>query len=200
MQIHKLDELIEFDEKKAVPKVLMNRPGYRLVLLNLRGGQTIPEHATREMVTVYAVRGHITFYEGKSPNELRAGEVLWIEGGVPHALKAHEDSTVLVVAAGDSGSQAIPELDLRGILRPQRHALVFAQFDALELGESLELVNDHDPVPLNRQIDAMRPGQAEWSYVARGPEIFRIRLRRIASRSSPAILAVPPEELWNIQG
>lgn len=180
MQIHDLAGLIEFDEKKGVPKVLMNRPGYRLVLLNLRSGQGIPEHATREMVTVYAVRGHITFYEDKSPYELREGQVLWIEGGVPHALKAHEDSTLLVVAAGSFRPETNPELDLRLTPQPQRHPLVFSRFDALEPGESFDLVNDHDPVPLNRQMGMMRPGQAEWSYVVRGPEIFRIRIRRIA--------------------
>jgi uncharacterized protein (DUF2249 family)/mannose-6-phosphate isomerase-like protein (cupin superfamily) len=200
MQIHNLTELIEFDDKKALPKVLMNRSGYRLVLLNLRSGQVIPEHATKEMVTVYAVRGHITFYEDKSPYELRAGEVLWIEGGVPHALKAHEDSTVLVVAAGSSGEVAHPKLDLRSVPRSQRHPLVFEQFDALKIGESLELVNDHDPVPLNRQMDAMRPGQAEWSYVVRGPELFRILIRRIAPQSGPSIpSANSTEELIDIQ-
>ncbi len=200
MQIHKLSELIEFDEKKPVPKVLMNRPGYRLVLLNLRKGQTIPEHATREMVTVYAIDGHITFYEDKSPYELRRGEVLWIEGGVPHALEAHEDSTVLVVAAGSARPQSNRELDLRAIARSQRHPLVFAQFDALEFGESFDLVNDHDPVPLKKQMDAIRPGEAEWSYVVRGPEVFRIRIRRIAPPSGTAIpAALQLEELLNIQ-
>lgn len=199
MQIHDLPGLIEFDEKKGVPNVLMNRPRYRLVLLNLRSGQAIPEHATRERVTVYAVRGHITFYEDKSPYDLREGQVLWIEGGVPHALKAREDSTLLVVAAGSSRPQKDPELDLRLTPRPHRHPLVFSRFDALEPGESFELVNNHDPIPLNRQMDVMRPGQAEWSYVVRGPEIFRIRIRRIAPLSGPTIpTAVPPEELLNI--
>jgi hypothetical protein len=62
MRIHRLCELVEFDDKRSSPKVLMNRPGYRLVLLNLRRGQGIPEHATKEMVTVYAITGHITRY------------------------------------------------------------------------------------------------------------------------------------------
>lgn len=100
MQIHKLRELVEFDDRRFSPRVLTNRPGYRLVLLNLRRGQGIPEHATKEMVTVYAISGHITFCEAQSPFELRSGEVLFIEGGVPHSLEARDDSTLLVVAAG----------------------------------------------------------------------------------------------------
>ncbi|HQU50929.1 MAG TPA: DUF2249 domain-containing protein, partial [Casimicrobiaceae bacterium] len=31
---------------------------------------------------------------------------------------------------------------------PQRHALIFATFDALPVNGAFELVNDHDPVPL----------------------------------------------------
>ncbi|MGC2160418.1 MAG: cupin domain-containing protein [Silvibacterium sp.] len=78
----------------------MNRPGYRQVSLNLRRGQSVPEHATKEMVTVYAIAGHITFYEAGAPFELHSGQVLFIEGGIPHSLEAHEGSTLLVVAAG----------------------------------------------------------------------------------------------------
>lgn len=199
MQIHNLLELVTFDDKKYSPKVLMNRPGYRLVLLNLRRGQGIPEHATKEMVTVYAISGHVTFYEDKSPAELRAGEVLFIDGGVPHALEAHEDSTLLVVAAGPSAPAAKPELDLRAVPRMQRHPLVFATFDALGVGESFELINDHDPLPLYRQMDALRPGQAVWNYLDRGPEVFRIRVLRIAPLSGPAFPASQPEVLLGIQ-
>jgi uncharacterized protein (DUF2249 family)/mannose-6-phosphate isomerase-like protein (cupin superfamily) len=200
MQIHKLRELVEFDDKRFSPRVLMNRPGYRLVQLNLRRGQGIPEHATKEMVTVYAISGHITFYEAQSPFELHAGEVLFIEGGVPHALEAHEDSTLLVVAAGNSVPVVNPELDLRAVPHSNRHPLVFARFDALAVGESFELVNDHDPTPLYRQMDAMRPGQAVWSYLDRGPEVFRIRVLRIAPLSGPAISTpAQPEALLGIQ-
>ena len=183
MQIHNLRELIQFDDNKFSPRVLMNRPGYRLVLLNLRSGQSIPEHATKEMVTVYAISGHIRFHEAQSPFELRAGQVLFIEGGVPHALEAREDSTLLVVAAGSTVPVANPELDLRSVPRPNRHPMVFARFDALAVGESFELVNDHDPIPLSKQIESMRAGQTTWEYIRRGPDIFRIRIKRIAPSS-----------------
>jgi uncharacterized protein (DUF2249 family)/quercetin dioxygenase-like cupin family protein len=200
MRIYSPRDLVEFDDKRFSPKVLMNRPGYRLVLLNLRRGQSVPEHAAQEVVTVYAIAGHITFYESQTPFELRAGEVLVIDAGAPHALEAHEDSTLLAVAAGSSIPAPSPELDLRQVPRPQRHPLVFARFDALKVGESFELVNDHDPIPLNRQMEAIRPGQADWSYVVRGPENFRIRVRRIAPLSGPAIPApVQPEALLGIE-
>ncbi|MGH9604892.1 MAG: DUF2249 domain-containing protein [Terracidiphilus sp.] len=199
MQIHNVHELITFDNGKVSPKVLMNRPGYRLVVLNLRRGQSVPEHANNEMVTVYAISGRITFYEAGAPFELRSGHVLFIEGGTPHSLEAHEDSTLLVVAAGPAALSGNPELDLREVPRPQRHPLVFSRFDALSIGESFEVINDHDPIPLNKQLNTMRPEQAEWTYIVRGPEMFRIRIRRIAPLSGQAFPApVQPEALLGI--
>src|SRR5665213_3212571 len=182
MRKQNLNELIEYGEEKFRPKVLINEPGYRMVLLSLRAGQFVPEHSTKGIVTVYVIHGHITFYEGPTPCELHAGEVLSLESGAPHHLEAHEDSVLLVLATGngDAAKDTSEELDLREIPRPQRHPLIFQKFDALAIGDSLRLLNDHDPIPLNRQIDDIRPRQASWEYIQRGPEIFRIRIRRIA--------------------
>lgn len=198
-------DLIEYDDAKFLPKVLVNRPDYRMVLLNLRKGQAVPEHANKSIVTVYAVTGHITFYDGATPVDLRAGEAIQIEGGVPHHLEAHEDSSLFVIAAGNAPApeKAIEEqvIDVRQIPGPQRHPFIFSTFDALEVGEALIIVNDHDPVPLNRQMDSLRPGEAEWNYIQRGPEIFKIRVRRIAplkgAEFSPTI---QPEALLGIRG
>ena len=50
-----------------------------------------------------------------------------------------------------SSSVATP-IDVRGIALRNCHALIFERFDALKVGEALELVNDHDPVPLRHQF------------------------------------------------
>lgn len=92
------------------------------------------------------------------------------------------------------------ELDLREVARFQRHPLVFAKFDALEVGAAFVLINDHDPVPLHGQMEAMRPHQLTWEYIVRGPEIYRILVRRVAplcgSEVSPS---ATPQTLWGIQ-
>ena len=182
MRKQNLNTLVEYNDEKFRPNILINEPGYRMVLLSMRAGQSFPEHSTQGTVTVYAIHGHITFYEGPTPCELRTGEVLTLESGAPHHLEAHKDSVLLVLATGrdNTAQDNSEELDLREIPRPQRHPLIFQKFDALAVGDSLRLLNDHDPIPLNRQIDNIRPGQASWEYIQRGPEIFRIRIRRIA--------------------
>ncbi|MGH9689886.1 MAG: DUF2249 domain-containing protein [Candidatus Acidiferrales bacterium] len=188
MKKHDLNKLIEFDDKKFNPKILANEPGYRMVLLSMRAGQSIPEHANPGIVTVHCILGHISFYERSVPCDLRAGEVLSIEAGAPHRVEAHEDSALFIIATGkaDTPKKEPEELDLREVPRPQRHPLVFAKLDALAVGESFVLVNDHDPVPLSRQIEDLRPGQAAWEYIQRGPDIFRIRIRRTASSNASA--------------
>jgi len=189
MQKFNLNELIEFNDEKARPKVLINEPGRRIVLLCLRKGQLIPEHSNQERVIVHAVRGHVTFYEGILPTELHAGEVVCLESGAPHRLEAHEDSVMFVLAVGSAATLQgnARELDLRNVPRPERHPLVFANIDALAVGESFVLVNDHDPIPLSRQINDLRTGQVNWEYERREPGLFRIRITRVA----PAAAAVP---------
>lgn len=196
MQKRNLNELIEYNNTKFNPKVLANEPGYRMVLLCLRATQSVPEHATQGKVTVYVIHGHITFYEGSEPCKLRAGEVVSVEPGALHRVEAHEDSALLVLATGKSEAAAdrSEEIDVREVPRTQRHPLIFAKFDALAVGSSLRLLNDHDPVPLNRQFQDLRPRQFAWEYIERGPAIFRIRIRRIAAASPvDAPLSAPSE-------
>jgi quercetin dioxygenase-like cupin family protein len=122
MQKHNLNMLIEYDDERFNPKVLMNEPGYRMVLLSMRAGQLIPEHASKGMVTVHAILGHVTMFAGSFPNELYAGEVICFENGIPHRIEAIEDSALLVLSTGGSDfSTAHSEgLDLYQVPRPQR--------------------------------------------------------------------------------
>ena len=154
-----------------------------MILLCLRAGQTVPEHATQGKVTVQAICGHVTFYEGSTSCELRASEVVSVEPGALHSVKAHDDAALLVLATGkaEASVDKSEELDLREVPRPQRHPLIFAKFDALAIGDSLRLLNDHDPVPLSRQFESIRQGQASWEYVERGPALFRVRIRRVGA-------------------
>jgi uncharacterized protein (DUF2249 family) len=176
----------------------MNEPGYRMVLLSMREGQRIPEHATQGMVTVHAILGHVTIFAGSLPNELYAGEIICIESGVPHRVEALEDSALLVLSAGGTGSSTgnAEELDLCQFPRSQRHALVFERFDALAVGESFVLVNDHNPVLLDRDLENTRPGQAAWERLDRGPKKYHIRIRRVAPpHTSDSLVVARPEEL-----
>ncbi|MBI2266329.1 MAG: DUF2249 domain-containing protein [Armatimonadetes bacterium] len=71
-------------------------------------------------------------------------------------------------------------LDVRNIVPRDRHPLIFKTFDSLQQGESLVLMNDHDPRPLLYQFQMERPGRFEWSPLEQGPEIWRIEIAKRA--------------------
>ena len=70
------------------------------------------------------------------------------------------------------------ELDVRVIPPRDKHPAIFRALDDLASGQSLLLVNDHDPRPLRYQLDAERPDTFDWEYEAEGPEEWRVRINR----------------------
>lgn len=77
-------------------------------------------------------------------------------------------------------------LDLRQIAPPQRHALIFSTFEALLPGQTLELINDHDPRPLNDQFQMRSPGMFSWSYLEKGPQVWRVQIGKSAKAAHVA--------------
>jgi uncharacterized protein (DUF2249 family) len=51
-------------------------------------------------------------------------------------------------------------------------------YDALAVGESLEIVADHDPQPLYFMLKAERGDAFTWDVVDAGPELWRARVVR----------------------
>ncbi|HKT96109.1 MAG TPA: DUF2249 domain-containing protein [Paraburkholderia sp.] len=59
--------------------------------------------------------------------------------------------------------------DARGVARRFRHAAIFGALGALEPGEVMRFVNDHDPLPLLAQIEQHFGPRVDIGYVAREP-------------------------------
>lgn len=59
-----------------------------------------------------------------------------------------------------------------------RHAFIFQSFDNLQGGESIVIVNSHDPVPLLRQFHESRAEQFTDEYLEKGPEVWKLRLTK----------------------
>lgn len=57
-----------------------------------------------------------------------------------------------------------------------KHQTIFAAYNSLSPGEAMLLVNDHDPVPLRFQFEAMHPGQFTWEYIEQGPATFQVKI------------------------
>ncbi|CAM4439960.1 MAG: DUF2249 domain-containing protein [Paenibacillus macerans] len=57
-----------------------------------------------------------------------------------------------------------------------KHKTIFDAYEALHPGEAMLLINDHDPVPLRYQFEAMHPGRFTWEYLEEGPDTFRVKI------------------------
>jgi uncharacterized protein (DUF2249 family)/quercetin dioxygenase-like cupin family protein len=178
-------DLQDFNEKQIGHRVLTEDPVSRVLLVSLRAGQELNDKVVEGLITLFVLSGRVKL----GPDEpLSAGTLLRLAPGDAYHLRAQEDARLLVTfirPAGEALWSALSpqgrDLDLRPIPRPQRHSTVFYAFDRLAPGESFFIVNDHDPQPLRFQIEQARPGQLEWTYDQRGPDLFRIRLQRSAA-------------------
>lgn len=76
-------------------------------------------------------------------------------------------------------SQPTQTLDVRFLPPRDKHPTIFRLLNALGPGESLRIINDHDPLPLYYQIQAERPGRFNWNRIESGPEIWRVDIVRV---------------------
>lgn len=67
-------------------------------------------------------------------------------------------------------------IDVRVIEPINKHKRIFERFDELGLGESLLIINDHDPKPLYYQLLAERGNIFEWIYLENGPLEWRVNI------------------------
>jgi uncharacterized protein (DUF2249 family) len=113
-----------------------------------------------------------------------------------HELLGHDDQPAAEPAdAGcgcghdhGAGSVAVPlvqaptaagnseELDVRSLPHGRRHEIIFARLDALAAGQSLTIVNDHDPKPLRYQTSTIWPDRFTWTYRDAGPRVWRVAI------------------------
>ena len=69
-------------------------------------------------------------------------------------------------------------IDVRTMPPRERHPKIFGTWTKLASGESILLVNDHDPVPLYYQFAAEHAGHFRWEYLEQGPDVFRVRISK----------------------
>lgn len=103
-----------------------------------------------------------------------------ISAGDQQALLAALHAEAEEASAGADEAAAADMLEVRHLTPPQRHPVIFERFNALPVGGSFVLVNDHDPKPLYYQLTAEYTGQLLWEYIERGPEVWRVRIGKVS--------------------
>ena len=84
------------DLKSAITKTLYKSNRLEVFRMILLAGKEMPAHQVAGEITVLCIEGHIEFTFGETSRSMRKGDLLCLAGGERHALKAVEDSSVLV--------------------------------------------------------------------------------------------------------
>jgi len=77
-------------------------------------------------------------------------------------------------------------MDVRPIPCSVKHGLIIRTWLELPVGDDFILLNDHDPVPLYYQFSAQWPAAFTWEYLVKGPDEFRVRIKKLKPTAHPA--------------
>jgi len=100
---------------------------------------------------------------------------------------------VLVTAPEKDNGTVV--LDVRKIRLIERHDRIIETFDGLAAGETLIIINDHDPKPLWYQFSVERQNRFDWTYLEKGPEAWRVGY--FQDGLGPGLPAFPRSDLNN---
>ena len=84
------------DLKSAITKTLYKSQRLEVFRMILLAGKETPAHQVAGEITVLCLEGHVEFAFGETRRSMREGDLICLAGGENHALKAMEDSSVLV--------------------------------------------------------------------------------------------------------
>ncbi len=84
----------EFGDRRT--QALIKTAELEVLRLVLPRGKEIPVHSAPGRITVHCLEGRVAFTALRGTVDLERGQMLYLEPGEPHALLAHEDSSLLV--------------------------------------------------------------------------------------------------------
>ena len=95
------------------------------------------------------------------------------EAGAPDAAPAPG-------ASDRQHDDEIPEVDARLIPATVRHGAILGALGDVQPGDALIVAAPHDPFPLLAQIDEREGDRVRYSYVQRGPDVWKVLHERVA--------------------
>lgn len=97
---------VTFKEKGPVIHVLFDTPFTKEIRIAIQKGQSMKEHQTPYPIVVEIVDGKIDFTVSGEAMNLERGDLIALEGAIPHSLTALADSVVrLTLTKADQASR-----------------------------------------------------------------------------------------------
>lgn len=94
MKTASLSKNIEYKEDKPAISILLDTDYSKEIRIVMRAGQTMKEHKTPFPIVVELFEGRLNFGVQGDVLNLEKGDLLSLEGNIPHDLKAIEDCIV----------------------------------------------------------------------------------------------------------
>ncbi len=85
---------IEYSDSKVKTEVILETSFSKEIRILLKKGQVMRDHKAPYPIIVHLLEGSIDFGIEGNVNHLSKGEILTLDGNIPHNLYAHEDSIV----------------------------------------------------------------------------------------------------------
>lgn len=82
--------------QQAVTTSLLKTPALQLMRLVLRAGHGLPQHSVPGAITIHCLEGQAAVTTPSRTCDLRAGQLVMLTGGEPHAVTAVTDASLLV--------------------------------------------------------------------------------------------------------
>jgi len=105
------DELRQLREKDSwtrgsgrSSKTLAKYPDFRIVLVLMRPGSEMKEHHADARISIQTIQGRVRLQLPDQAVELGGGELMCLESGIHHDVKALEESAFLITVSWPGGS------------------------------------------------------------------------------------------------
>ncbi len=82
-----------------VSQTLLATPELRVVLFTFAAGQELTEHTSTSRALIQVLTGDAEFQVGGVARKLKAGDLLHLPPGMPHAVNAKSEMTMLLTLA-----------------------------------------------------------------------------------------------------
>ncbi|TAK99278.1 MAG: cupin domain-containing protein [Verrucomicrobia bacterium] len=86
-----------FAPNGIVSRTLLRTPTTRTVLFGFSEGQELTEHTSTQHALIQIVTGECEFSLAGKPHPLKAGDVLYMQPNLPHAVKATKQFSMLLI-------------------------------------------------------------------------------------------------------
>lgn len=72
-------------------------------------------------------------------------------------------------------------IDVRALPHGTCRSVIFRTIADLPDGTGLVVAAPHDPAPLREYLAVAHPDEFGWDYLEEGPDVWRVRIRRVAT-------------------